>query len=127
MRRGFLIFVACVAGLFYGWDRAITQNGIVQYVDDHPDMWKADFTLYSLASYHELFNNDAKALAIFRRVVDRYPESSYADVCQYGVAASLERLKRRPECIVEYKIYLKKFPEGRFRRSVRRNLDIMGY
>lgn len=127
MKRGFLAFVLCVAGLFYGWDRAITQDGLARYLDENPDTWKADFYLYTLAGFHELFNNNEKALSLYQGIVARYPDSRYGDDSQYGVAASQERLKRRAEAIREYKIYLEKYPEGRHSKSVRKNLEILGY
>jgi TolA-binding protein len=127
MRRGVLAFALCVAGVFYGWRWVVTESGFSRYLDENPETWKADFFLYSLASYHELFNNNEQALALYRKVVDRYPESRHADDCQFGVAGSQERLKRRAEAVREYKIYMEKFPDGKRAKSVRRNLEILGF
>lgn len=128
MKRGFLLFVFFSAAAFYGWDQAITKDGLVRSIDAHPTIWKADGLLYLLGSYHELFNRNQKAMEMYQRVVTAYPDSPYGDSSQYGVAASWERLKNYPTARTEYEKYIEKYPKGRFSVSVKRNIEILkGY
>ena len=125
MKRGFLLFVFFTAAAFYGWDKAITHDGMARFLDAHPTVWKADGLLYLLGSYHEVFNRNQKALEMYQRVVTAYPKSPYGDSAQFGVAASWERLKNFPSARMEYEKYIEKYPRGRFAGSVKKNIEIL--
>ena len=93
MRRGFLLFALFVAGVFYGWNRGISRDGLARYIDAHPRTFKGDALLYTLGSFHELFNRPDRAVSMYERVVVLYPDSPHAEACLYGVASNFERLK----------------------------------
>lgn len=123
--RNLLYVGLAIAAAFWSWDRAITQDGLVRYIDGHPETPLADRVLYTLGSFHELFNRNQRALEIYQRVVKNYPESTSAEPAQFGVASSLERLRRWREAIAEYEVYIEKYPKGRFAGSVSNNLQIL--
>ncbi|HMU74934.1 MAG TPA: tetratricopeptide repeat protein [Elusimicrobiota bacterium] len=123
--RNLLHLIFFIALGFWGWDRAMSHDGLVHFIDRHPDAWQADRALFFVGSFHELFNRDQKALEIYQRVLENYPESPAAEGAQYGAASCLERLRRWREAIVEYQKYLEKYPQGRFSNSVNNNLQIL--
>lgn len=125
MRRGFLLFALCVTGLFYGWNRAITRDGLARYLDAHPETFKADALLSSLGSYHELFSHHGQAISMYERVVRNYPKSPRAEACQFGVASNFERLKNFDRARQEYEKYIEEYPEGRYAASVKKNIEIL--
>lgn len=125
MRKGFLLFALSVAAVFYGWDRAITHDGLARYIDSHPKTFKGDVILYTLGGFHELFSHHDKAIAMYDRVVRLYPKSPHTDACQYGVAANYERMKNFARARQEYEKYIEEFPDGRYAVSVKKNLEIL--
>ncbi len=125
MKRGFLFFCFCVLALFYGWDHLITRDGLGLYIEKHPETWAGDTILYGLGSFHEVINQDRKALRMYERVVQLYPDSPRGDVAQFGVASSCERLKDRRRSLVEYELYKEKYPKGRYITSVARNIEVL--
>lgn len=126
MTRGFLIFVLLAAGVFYGWHRGVTEDGIGSYIVSRPPIVGGDRVLYALAGFHELWNQDKKALLNYQRLIRHYPGSQYGDEGHYGVAASYERLHQKAKALEAYKTYLKKYPQGRFFRSVSANIGYLG-
>lgn len=116
---------ALIAALFWGWDKAITNHGLMYYIDRHPQTIQADSLLYFLGSYHEIFNRPQQSLEAYSRVVKKFGKSRYAEKAQFGVAASYERLYNKEFAIREYSTYLEKYPEGRYSRSVRQNLNLL--
>lgn len=125
MRRGFLLFAFFVTAVFYGWNRAVTHDGLARYIDIHPKSLKADALLYTLGSYHELFSRHEKAVAMYARVVKAYPKSPHAEACQFGVASNFERLKDFGRARQEYEKYVEEYPEGRYAVSVKKNIEIL--
>lgn len=125
MRRGFLLFALCVGGLFHGWNRAITRDGLARYIDAHPKTFKADVLLYTLGGFHGLFSHHDRAISMYERVVKSYPQSPHADACQFGVASNWEKLKNFPRARQEYEKYIEKYPEGRYAVSVKKNIEIL--
>lgn len=125
MRRGFLIFVFLSAAAFYGWNQGVTEGKLGQYIEGHPTFYRGDDVLYVLGSFHELMNQDEKALGMYQRIVDVFPDSRWGDDAQYGVASSYERLHDRKMALKEYEKYQKKFPNGRFRVSVSNNISLL--
>lgn len=126
MSRGFLIFVLLAAGVFYGWDRGVTNDGIGSFIVSRSPIRGADRVLFTLAGFHELWNQDQKALLNYQRLIRLYPNSRHADSAHYGVASSYERLHQRAKALDAYKTYLKKFPQGRYFRSVSANIGYLG-
>ncbi|MBK8575497.1 MAG: tetratricopeptide repeat protein [Elusimicrobia bacterium] len=128
MRRGFLVLVILTAAFLYGWKHGVTEGGIGRYIEAHPTFYHGDLVLYVGGSFHELINQDEKALGMYQRVVKLYPRSRWEDDAQFGVGASYERLGHRKKAVEEYEIYKAKFPDGRFHRSVSKNIDLLkGY
>ena len=125
MRRGFMIFVLIVAAFFYGWDRGITQGEIGRFIEDHPTFYAGDTVLYVLGSFHEVINQDEKALGMYQRIVNLYPTSRWGDDAQFGVASSYERLHNRRKALEEYQKYLEKYPQGRYHNSVSNNVSLL--
>ncbi len=125
MRRGFLLFALSVAGLFYGWDRAISRDGLARYIDTHPKTILADGMLYTLGSFHELFSRHARAISMYERVVQNYPKSPHAEACRFGVASNSEQLKNFGRARQEYEKYIEEYPEGRYAVSVKKNIEIL--
>lgn len=125
MRRGFFIFVLSCVAFFYGWNRGITEGGVGRYIEERPTFYRGDTVLYVLGSFHEVINQDLKALAMYQRVVKLYPDSPWGDSSQYGIASSYERLHNRKKAIEESETYLKKYPRGRFYKSVSQNLSLL--
>jgi len=123
--RGFLVAGLLIASVFWGWDRGITRDGLVRFIDRNPKLWKADTILFTLGSFHELFNRNERALDIYGRVVKAYPKSPLADDALFGVAACQERLKRWAEATEHYKAYLEKYPNGKYSASVSKNLEYL--
>jgi TolA-binding protein len=124
--RGFLIFVLLAAGVFYGWDRGVTEDGIGSYIVSRPPIRGGDTVLYTLAGFHELWNQDKKALLNYQRLIRHYPNSRYGDSAHFGVASSYERLHQRAKALEAFKNYLKKYPQGRYSRSVSTNIGYLG-
>ncbi len=125
MKRGLATIILAVVAFLYAWNHAITQQGIARYVDQHPKLWKADLVLFTLGSFHEVINQDEKSLAMYQRIVKAYPESAHGEEAQFRVASAYERLKNRARALEEYEVYLEKFPEGRFSRSVNINIRLI--
>lgn len=127
MRRGFLLFVLCVGAFFYGWDQGITKGALGRYIEKHPTVYGGERLLYVLGGFHEVWNEDKKALEMYDRIRRVYPESRWSDEAQYGVASSYERLKNRQKALEEYEKYIKEFPKGRFHESVSKNISLLRY
>ncbi len=125
MRRGFFIFVLSCVAFFYGWNRGITEGGVGRYIENHPTFYRGDTVLYALGSFHEVINQDRKALAMYQRVVKLYPDSPWGDASQFGVGSSYERLHDRKKALEEFEKYLKKYPQGRFQKSVANNVSLL--
>jgi outer membrane protein assembly factor BamD (BamD/ComL family) len=125
MRRGFLIFVFSVVAFFWGWNRGITEGGIGRFIETHPTFYRGDTVLYVLGSFHEVINQDQKALGMYQRVMALYPDSRWGDAAQFGIGSSHERLHDRKNALKEFEIYLKKYPRGRFQKSVSNNLSLL--
>ena len=107
------------------WDQGVTQGGLGRYIETHPTFFRGDDLLYVLGSFHEVVNQDRKALGMYQRVVKLYPDSRWRESAQYGVASSYERLHDRKKALEEYEIYQKKYPRGRFRVSVGNNISLL--
>ena len=125
MRRGFLLFALFVAGVFYGWNRGISRDGLARYIDAHPRTFKGDALLYTLGSFHELFNRPDRAVSMYERVVVLYPASPHTEACLYGVASNFERLKNFARARQEYEKYIEEYPEGRYAVSVKKNIEFL--
>jgi tetratricopeptide (TPR) repeat protein len=125
MRRGFLAFVFLSVGLFYGWNQGVTEGKLGLYIETHPAFFHGDDVLYVLGSFHEIMNQDAKALSMYQRIADIFPESRWGDDAQFGVASSYERLRNRKKALEEYEKYQKKYPNGRFHVSVSNNISLL--
>lgn len=125
MRRGFLIFVFSAAVFFYGWDRGVTEGGIGRLIEGRPTFYHGDTLLYILGSFHEVINQDRKALENYQRVVKIYPDSRWGDAAQFGIGSSYERLHDQKKALEEFEIYLKKYPRGRFQKSVSNNVSLL--
>jgi TolA-binding protein len=125
LRRGFLLFALFVAGVFYGWNRGISRDGLARYIDAHPRTFKGDALLYTLGSFHELFNRPDRAVSMYERVVVLYPDSPHAEACLYGVASNFERLKNFARARQEYEKYIEEYPEGRYAVSVKKNIEFL--
>lgn len=123
--RPLFYFVFFFAAALWAWDRAITQDGLAVYLDNNPTAWKADVVYFALGSYHELFNRDTRALENYEKVVTKYPQSPYAADSLYGAASSLERMRQWEAAIEKYQLYLEKYPDGRFSKSVINNIQIL--
>ena len=108
-----------MAGVFYGWNRGISRDGLARYIDAHPRTFKGDALLYTLGSFHELFNRPDRAVSMYERVVVLYPDSPHAEACLYGVASNFERLKNFARARQEYEKYIEEYPEGRYAVSER--------
>lgn len=125
MRRGFLIFVFSAVAVFYGWNRGVTEGGIGRYIEGHPTVYHGDTVLYVLGSFHEVINQDQKALGMYQRVVKLYPDSRWGDAAQFGVGSSYERMRDRKKALEEFEKYLKKYPQGRFQKSVSNDVSLL--
>lgn len=125
MRRGLFFFVLFSALAFYGWDQGVTEGGIGRYIEGRPPFYQGDRILYVIGSFHEIMNQDQKALGMYQRIVTLYPKSRFGDDAQYGVAACYERLNNRRKALEEYQKYLEKYPQGRFHISVSRNITLL--
>lgn len=110
---------------FLGWDRAISNDGLVHFIDRHPTTWRADRVLLVVGGFHELFNREQRALEIYQRILENYPDSASAEGALFGAASCLERLRRWREAIAMYQTCLDKYPQGRFSKSVNNNLQIL--
>ncbi len=125
MRRGLFFFILLGALAFYGWDQGVTEGGIGRYIDSRPTLYGGDTVLFVLGGFHEIMNQDQKALGMYQRVVVLYPKSRFGDDAQYGVASSYERLNNRRKALEEYQKYLEKYPQGRYHVSVSRNITLL--
>lgn len=114
-----------MAGVFYGWNRGISRDGLARYIDAHPRTFKGDALLYTLGSFHELFNRPDRAVSMYERVVVLYPDSPHAEACLYGVASNFERLKNFARARQEYEKYIEEYPEGRYAVSVKKNIEFL--
>lgn len=125
MRRGFFIFLFLSAAWFYGWDQGVTKGKVGQYIESHPTFYRGDAVLYALGSFHEVMNQDAKALRMYQRIADVFPDSRWGEDAHYGVASSYERLHDRKKALEAYERYQKEFPNGKFRVSVSKNISLL--
>jgi tetratricopeptide (TPR) repeat protein len=117
---GLLVFV-----LGSAWTKYISNDGLVQYYDQHPKDGNGAWALHTLGKGYEFTGNWEKVLAVDRRIVDRYPTSTYAMDAQFALALALEKLNRYPEAIQEYQTFLEKYPKSAYAQSVRNNIEIL--
>lgn len=107
------------------WSKYVTQGGLVDYYDKNPRNKTAPAALYYLGKGYEVVSSHEKTLGIYGRVVERYPKSPYAMEAAYGEALALERLRRYPEAIEKYELFLESYPNSKYVRSVRNNIQIL--
>jgi tetratricopeptide (TPR) repeat protein len=107
------------------WSKYITHDGLVDYYDHHPKASSGASVLCYLGKGYQVTENYQKMLAVYGRVVERYPASPYTEDAWFGHALALERLNKIKEAIDDYNAYLEKYPDGKYARSVRNNIEIL--
>ena len=78
-----------------------------------------------LGEWDEVSDDREKMRDGAKRVLERYPNSSYAEEAQFRLALALEKMNRIPEAVEQYGKYLDKYPQGKYTRSVRNNVEIL--
>ena len=79
--------------------------------------------LYSEGKKHLRKNQQDMAFLRFSHIAKFYPTSRYADEAQFRVAEYYFKNKKYRSAMIELETYLKRFPEGKFRRQVQVYID----
>jgi tetratricopeptide (TPR) repeat protein len=115
--------VVLIIGTVY--NKLIVEGGLVSYCDQHAKDKKSEMILHLLGEGYEFAGNYDKMLEVDGRILERYPVSPYAEDAEFGVAFAQERLNRYPAAIKEYEKFLEKYPNSKYARSVRNNIEIL--
>jgi tetratricopeptide (TPR) repeat protein len=108
-----------------GWNTYITKGGLIDYCDRNPKSGWAPRILHCLGWGYEMVGGYEKMIQVDKRLVERYPDSPYAESAQFGWALALEKLNHYPEAIEQYEAFLEKYPDSRYATSVRNNTGIL--
>lgn len=119
------IFIVCVMLIAASWNNLITEGGLVKYYDRRPKAKSGAAVMCYLGKGYEIVGNYQKMLDVYGRVVVRYPNSPQAMEAQFGQAFALERLGEYKDAIVKYEEFLEKYPNSKYARSVRNNIEIL--
>ena len=107
------------------WNWAIGNDGLSRYCDSHVNSKAAPTILAWLGEWYEISDNREKMQNGAKRILERYPDSSYAEEAQFRLALAFEKMNRIPDAVEQYGKYLDKYPQGRFAKSVRNNVEIL--
>lgn len=119
------VFIASIMLAAAAWNKYITNGGLVDYYDKHPQAASGAAVLCQLGKGYEVVGSYQKMLDIYGRVVERYPNSPQAMEASFGQAFALERLGDYREAIKKYEEFLEKYPNSKYARSVRNNIEIL--
>jgi TolA-binding protein len=123
--RYFFGFVAFLAALGMSWSWAVGHDGLLRYCDGHVKSKAAPVILSWLGEWYEVADDHEKMQGGSQRILERYPDSPYAEEAQFRVALALEKMNKIPDAIEQYGKYLDKYPQGTYNRSVRKNVEIL--
>ena len=123
--RYFLAVIAFLIALGLAWNWGVVNDGLLRYCDAHVNGKAAPTILSWLGEWYEVSDDREKMRDGAKRVLERYPDSSYAEEAQFRLALGLEKMNRIPEAVEQYGKYLDKYPQGKYARSVRNNVEIL--
>ena len=123
--RGFFVFLGVVLLLGATWNKMVVKEGLVARLDAKPKTAGAAGQLFVLARYYDFLDRPKKALPIYQRIVDRYPDSPHGLDALHGLASALEKTKDYKQSLKEYQRFLEKYPGSKYEVSVRNNVDIL--
>ena len=81
--RYFLAVIAFLIALGLAWNWAVVNDGLLQYCDAHVNGKAAPTILAWLGEWDEVSDDREKMRDGAKRVLERYPNSSYAEEAQF--------------------------------------------
>ncbi len=123
--RGLIVFGVIIGLLIASWNYLFAKGGLIRYLDAHPDTIGAAFMIYNMGRVHDVFGRKTKALSMYQRILDQYPDSRYGMESQFGTAKCYQDLKKFKEALAAYEELLETYPDTKYGRSVRKNIEIL--
>jgi soluble lytic murein transglycosylase len=104
------------------------ESGVLaEIVKQYPGSSQAPKSLYRFAEIFWNQSKDLKALAEFKRLKERYPQSRFIDLADIASARIYESLQRHDEAMHSYQDFPKKHPRSALREQAAWRLAWMHY
>ncbi len=127
MFNRYFVLLVLVVGVIWGFNHALETGQYRNYIDQHPSPILAPPILYFTGLAYGLVQNLPEAATYYTRVMERYPQSEYADDSNYEYLQTLEERMTltRKELADEYDRYLERYPHAKHAVAAKNRSSIL--
>ncbi|MDI6642369.1 MAG: tetratricopeptide repeat protein [Elusimicrobiota bacterium] len=125
MIRKIIVFTLIIAGVIYGINYAITTGALDRFLDSHPEWHWIPVFYYYLGEFYVIFAKWDKAIDRFKKIVEIYPDSDWADRAQFAIAKVYDDANNSGQAIKEYRKLIDLYPKSKYSRIAEKRIMVL--